>query len=298
MRESSTIELSSLLASATEDEIFVAQILLDLPGMMGLLDSLAGFQWGSKRRRSCLVEDPSSSRAPLSRSPSCHRTDVEIEGRKPQAKAEEDAAAAATGSPVSPLHFSPSESDEKPRHTLKKSSKRRSKEQYVDMIEELTQRRDLLRGEIENVTKYYNKLNAYNLQLKALKQEVLNSCIKEEDPETETSRLVNLGLQSTHHNQIGVAPQQQQPLVADEMAEKFEHSLGPITTQFYSGLGPVSRHVGLPDLNISAEGGALDMSSGIADRRARCAEARRRRRGIMKIKAMRRACGIRLGGRR
>ncbi|KAL0351760.1 UNVERIFIED_CONTAM: hypothetical protein Scaly_1564700 [Sesamum calycinum] len=253
MRESSSIELSSLLASATEDEIFVAQILLDLPGMMGLLDSLAGFQWGSKRRRSCLVEDPSSSRAPSSRSPSCHRTNVEIEGRKPQAKAEEDAAAAATGSPVSPLHFSPSESDEKPRHTLKKSSKRRSKEQYVDMIEELTQRRDLLRGEIENVTKYYNKLNAYNLQLKALKQEVLNSCIKEEDPETETSRL---------------------------WAWTCQPPCGP------------------PDLNISAEGGALDMSSGIADRRARCAEARRRRRGIMKIKAMRRACGIRLGGRR
>ncbi|KAL0438422.1 UNVERIFIED_CONTAM: hypothetical protein Slati_2325200 [Sesamum latifolium] len=163
------------------------------------------------------------------------------------------------------------------------------------MIEELTQRRDLLRGEIENVTQYYNKLNAYNLQLKALKQEVLNSCIKREDPETETSRLMNHGLQLTHHNQIGVAPQQQQPLVADEMGEKFEHSLGPITTQFYSGLGPVSRHVGLPDLNISAEGGALDISS---DRRARCAEARRRRRGIMKIKAMRRACGIKLGGRR
>ncbi|KAL2249967.1 uncharacterized protein LOC105166068 [Sesamum indicum] len=297
MRESSSIEQSSLLASATEDEISVAQILLDLPGMIGLLDSLAGFQWGRKRRRSSLVEGPSSSGAPSSGSPLFHRTDVEIEERKTQAKAEQDAAAA-TGSPVSPLHFSPSESDEKPRHSLKKSCKKRSKEQYVDMIEELTQRRDLLRGEIENVTKYYNKLNAYNSQLKALKQEVLNSCIKREDPETETSRLMNLGMQLIQHNQIGVAPQQQQPLVADEMAEKFEHSLGPIRTQFYSGLGPVSCHVGLPDLNSSAEGGALDMSSRNADRRSRCAEARRRRRGIMKIKAMRSACGIKLGGRR
>ncbi|KAK4429381.1 hypothetical protein Salat_1238500 [Sesamum alatum] len=296
MRERSSIEQTSLLASATEDEIFVAKILLDLPSMIGLLDSLAGFQWGSKRRRSSLVEGPSSSRAPSSRSP----TDVEIEERKPQAKAEA-AAAATTSSPVSPLHFSPSESDEKPRHTLKKSYKKRSKEQYIDTIEELTQRRDLLRGEIENVTKYYNKLNAYNLQLKALKQEVLNPCIKRENPETETSRWMNLGLQLTQqHNQIGAVAPQQQPLVPDEMAEKFQHSLGPITTQFYGGLGPVS-HVGLlgiPDLNISAQGQPLDMSSGIADRRARCAEARRRRRGIMKIKSMRRACGIKLGGRR
>ncbi|KAL0360547.1 UNVERIFIED_CONTAM: hypothetical protein Sradi_3739200 [Sesamum radiatum] len=235
MRESSSVELSSLLASATDDEIFVAQILLDLPGMIGLLDSLAGFQWGRKRRRSCLAEGPSSSPASSTRSPSFHRTDVEIEGRKPQAKAEEDVAAA-TGSPVSPLHFSPSESDEKPRRTSKKSSKKRSKEQYIDMIEELTQRRDLLRGEIENVTKYYNKLNAYNLQLKALKQEVLNSCTKREDPETETSRLMNPGLQLTHHNQIGVAPQQQQPLVADEMAEKFEHSLGQVQPNSTVGL--------------------------------------------------------------
>ncbi|KAL0438423.1 UNVERIFIED_CONTAM: hypothetical protein Slati_2325300 [Sesamum latifolium] len=86
MRESSSVELSSLLASATDDEFFVAQILLDLPSMIGLLDSLAGFQWGRKRRRSCLVEGPSSSPAPSSRSPSFHRTDVEIEGRKPEPK--------------------------------------------------------------------------------------------------------------------------------------------------------------------------------------------------------------------
>lgn len=121
MRESSSSAQSSLLASATEDEIFVAQILFDLPSMIGMVESLEGFQWGSKRRRSNLVEGPSSSPAPSSQ-----RTDVEIEEKKAQAKAEEEkGAAAATSSPVSPLHFSPSESDEKPRHASKKSSKKR-----------------------------------------------------------------------------------------------------------------------------------------------------------------------------
>ncbi|KAI3464832.1 hypothetical protein Pfo_021495 [Paulownia fortunei] len=301
---------SSLLTSATEDENFVAQVLLDLRDMIGMRKSFPGFRWGSKKRRSRLDEGASSSRAPSSLSPSFHRTHVEIDERKPQAKAAEEEEVAAAASPVTPLSFSPSESDEKSRHAFKKSSKKRSREEYIDMIEELTQRRDLLRGEIENVTKYYNKLHAYNSELKAMKQEVLNSCLGKEEPEVEISREMNLGMELTQHHQISVAPHQQ-PLVADHMAERFQHSLGPITAQFYyssyNGLGSVN-HVGplrILDLNISAEEALgvgpsqpLDRSRALADRRARFAEARRRRRGIIKIKSMRSACGIKLPGTR
>ncbi|KAK6115213.1 hypothetical protein DH2020_007482 [Rehmannia glutinosa] len=289
---------SSLLGSATEDENFVAQILIDLPNIIRKSESLLVFKWGNKKRRSRLDEGASSSRAPSS----YQMTDVGIEEIKPRAKAEEEVVAAA--SPVTPLSFPASESDEKSWHAFRKSSNKRSREEYMDMIEELTKRRNLLRGEIENVTKYYNKLNTHNSELKARKQEVLNSCIRKEEPEMEIRLEMNLGMELTQNHQFSVAPHQQ-PLFADE---KFQNSLGPITAQFYSsysGLGSV-HHVGplgIPDLNIAAGEvfgvdpyQPLDVSRDLSDRRARFAEARRRRSGIIKIKSMRRACGIKLPG--
>ncbi|KAG8377925.1 hypothetical protein BUALT_Bualt08G0084200 [Buddleja alternifolia] len=267
--------------------------------MIEAFESPPSFKWGLKRRRSALDEGAPSSRAP---SPSTYD---EIEHRKPRIKT----AGAASASPVTPLSFSPSESDEKSRHALKKCSKIRPREEYIDMIEELTQRRDLLKGEIANVTKYYNKLNAYNSQLKSMKQEVLNSCHKKEKPELAITAGMNIGGELTHNHQKCVVAHQQ-PLIVDQMAETFQYSIGPLTAQFYSsnnGLGPVNDvgPLGIPDLNLSAEevfvvdaSQPLDMSRVLADRRARFAEARRRRKGIIKIKSMRSACGIKLPGHR
>ncbi|KAK6131278.1 hypothetical protein DH2020_034988 [Rehmannia glutinosa] len=264
---------SSLLGSATEDENFVAQILIDLPNIIRKSESLLVFKWGNKKRRSRLDEGASSSRAPSS----YQMTDVGIEERKPRAKAEEEVVAAA--SPVTPLSFPASESDEKSWHAFRKSSNKRSREEYMDMIEELTKRRNLLRG-------------------------VLNSCIRKEEPEMEIRLEMNLGMELTQNHQFSMAPHQQ-PLFADE---KFQNSLGPITAQFYSsysGLGSV-HHVGplgIPDLNLAAGEvfgvdpyQPLDVSRDLSDKRARFAEARRRRSGIIKIKSMRRACGIKLPG--
>lgn len=205
------------------------------------------------------------------------------------------------------------------------------------------------------MTNYYNKLIAYNSELKAMKQEVLkwdyyllilsilpimvktilfffhyifnsiffvrilvylgffplsfpifkqvlNSCPRKEDPKVEISSDRNLGVELSQHHQISVEPQRHpQPLAADLMAEKFQHSSGLITTQFhssYNGLGSVGPF-GIPDLNISAEEAfgvdqsqPLDTSRAFTDRRARFAEARRRRMDIIKIKSMRSACGI------
>lgn len=101
---------------------------------------------------------------------------------------------------------------------------------------------------------------------------------------------INLGIELTQ------PPHQilhSQPLVEDE---KFQQSLGPITMAQCNGLvGPFK----IPDLNISAEEEAFGMEPSppldtSIDRRARFAEARRRRRGIMKIKHMRSVCGIKL----
>ncbi|KAL7117502.1 hypothetical protein ACP275_03G075600 [Erythranthe tilingii] len=302
----------SLVASATEDELFVAQILLDLPYMFGMLESVTGPKWGGKkRRRSRMRNAPSSSRAPSPPPPSSFRRTelVQVREKNHRPKTEEDvSAAAATASPVTPLSFSSGESDEKSRRrALKKISKTRSRDEYDNMIEELTRQRDVLRVEIKNVTKHYKKLNAHNSELKALKQEALNSCTSEENPKLVIYReKMNLDTESTqhHHHRQSKIVANSQPFVSDQMDERFEESNGPNSAQLNAsrnGLGSSVKHLGgpfrIPDLNISAEveeSQPLDGSVGVADRRARFAEARRRRRGIMKIKHMRSACGIKL----
>ncbi|KAI3460403.1 hypothetical protein Pfo_017066 [Paulownia fortunei] len=304
-KTTSSSKESSLLASATEDEIIVSQILLDLKTLVSLSESLSNFNWGCRKRRSCLDAAPPLPRAPSCPSPSVHRTGNEIAERRPHIKAgeveeEKGDAARTTASPDTPLCFSPSESDEKSKHSSKKNSKKRSREDYIDMIDGLTQRRDLLRGEIENVKKYYKKLKAYNSELKVMKREVLNSYPRKEEPQMETSGGMNLRTESTQHYRIHMVPHQQ-PFIADPTAQqKFQYSIGPIQTKLYSsndGLASVN-HVGPLeiDLNIPASESfgvdpsqPLDLSKALADKRARFAEARRKRRGIIKTKSMRSA---------
>lgn len=275
MESQSTTSSSSLLASATPDEIIVSLILLDLKKMMSLSESLSNFNWGRRRKRSCLEAPPPLASASSWPSPSPVNR---IEEKKLHIKAAQEAkhgggAARTTASPDTPLSFSPSESDEKSKHSLKKSSKKktRQREEYLDMIEALTQRKELLTGEIENVMKYYKKLKAYNSQLKAKKQEVLNSG-------------------GQHYTEA-----RHQPLAADQTAQECQDSFGPIAAQsqpWDDGLTSVNQ--GGPrgfDLNLPAEEafgvdvyGPLDV---IADRRARFAEARRKRIGIIKTKSSR-----------
>lgn len=167
MIQRSTVCRSIQSSPLTSDEIHVAQILLDIATMIRTLESGSALKWGTKKRRSRLDDQ---------------KTDVAVQHTSPPSKA----AAAAVASPVTPLAFSPSECDDpRSKHLVKKTSKKTSRGEYMEMIEELSQRRDLLRGEIENVTNYYNKLIAQNSQLKAMKQEVLNSCPRKEEPKLE-----------------------------------------------------------------------------------------------------------------
>ncbi|XP_042009535.1 uncharacterized protein LOC121758165 [Salvia splendens] len=142
----------------TEDEIAVAEILLNLKTMMlPLSESLPDCKWGCRRKRSCLVSPPSISG-------SANR----IEDRKTPIKAR------TTVSPDTPLVFSASESDDKPKKTSKNKSKVR--EDYLDLIEEETKRKKLLTGEIAKVNKYYDELKETNRRLKAMKQEAMAKC--------------------------------------------------------------------------------------------------------------------------
>ncbi|XP_058225474.1 uncharacterized protein LOC131334464 isoform X1 [Rhododendron vialii] len=54
-----------------------------------------------------------------------------------------------------------------------KSSAKTTREERLEMIDELTQHRELLKGEIEAVKSYYNTLKVINWDLKETKREVI-----------------------------------------------------------------------------------------------------------------------------
>ncbi|XP_047982882.1 uncharacterized protein LOC125223672 [Salvia hispanica] len=152
--EQAATSTSSPLASPTEDEIAVAEILLNLKTMMlPLSESLPDCNWGCRRKRSCLVSPPSINTIEHRKTPTTRTT----------------------ASPDTPLIFSATESDDKPKHSSKKN-KSKGREDYLDLIEEETKRKKLLRGEIANVKKYYDKLKETNRRLRAMKQEAMTKC--------------------------------------------------------------------------------------------------------------------------
>ncbi|XP_042063059.1 uncharacterized protein LOC121806948 [Salvia splendens] len=160
--EQSADSRSSLISSANEDEFAVCRILLGLRKLLSLSESLSDHNWGCRRRRSCLVSPPSlisASSLPENR----------IEEACLPLKAEEEEAAAVS-SPETPLSFPPSECDDRHKHSSKKNSKKRLREGYLDMINRLTERKELLSREIKKVKKFHNELKAYNSQLKSFKQ--------------------------------------------------------------------------------------------------------------------------------
>lgn len=123
----STTSSGSLLASATADEIVVSLILLDLKKMMSLSESLSNFNWGCRRKRSCLEAPPplASASSWPSPSPENRIKEKKLHIKVSQAVKHGCGDARTTASPDTPLSFSPSESDEKLKHSLKKSSKKR-----------------------------------------------------------------------------------------------------------------------------------------------------------------------------
>ncbi|XP_059637406.1 uncharacterized protein LOC132279443 [Cornus florida] len=126
-----------------EVEMEVADILLELPFLIAKLE--APLQWGTKRRRSALDSPPS---------PPPRRTE-----RGPKFVFE-------SSSPAMPLSFPRSESDERPQHSHKKPSNKRSREELLEIINESTQRKQCLTESVEKVKRHYEELLATNLALK------------------------------------------------------------------------------------------------------------------------------------
>ncbi|KAL2499341.1 Uncharacterized protein Adt_24891 [Abeliophyllum distichum] len=292
MKQSKISRQNILSTFFTEEEIEVAETLLDLGNSVLVSESRNNFSWGCRRKRSTLFAAQSSAPAPSSPSPSIHGTEIEIE---PQVKVQPST------SPTTPLSFSPSESEEKSKHSSKKS-KKRTREKYMEIIEGLTQRRDLLKGEVENVRNYYNKLKAHNLELKSMKQKALTTCLKEEG----MNKFWNLEMNLAQQYQITAVAHHQQFILdqmtmgsSSQISDKIHYPFIPMAPSS-NGLGNIN-HVGpvrVPDLNISAEetfgvdpSQPLDINRDPAAKRARFAEARRLRKGIIKTKMMRSGLG-------
>ncbi|CAK9178416.1 unnamed protein product [Ilex paraguariensis] len=307
MKESTSEDSqSSLSSSFSEYEIEVADIILNLPSLIAESESRnrQRFTWGTTRKRSVIDSGTASGTSPSrirsSPSPSLQRTSLvqnELE-RGPEVKVE-------STSPVTPLSFSPSESDEKSKKAPRKNSKKRSREEWLEIIDGLTQRRELLKGEVETVRNYYNKLKATNVELKAKKQE-LSSCLKKETPHLEINKRLNFGRElgqpsSSYRVEYENQPYQiptvilQRPYITDQKAfasQKSESGLDWVKLQIAPLLTPNSGlhwsdHAGppgIPDLNVSAEetmgirsSQPLDLNRVLADIRAKAAEARRSR---------------------
>lgn len=270
------------------DEFEVADILLDLPNLIQReFPSQFHAVWGGRRKRSAIDLNPSQEEEEDKREKE-KRLKIKVEA----------------SSPTTPFSFSPSESDEKSKLSLKKSSAKTTKEERLEIIDELTQRRELLKGEIEAVKSYYNKLKAINMDLKAKKREL------------EMSKKFGVELSKpnkaeNHQDYYYYSMAHQQPSNVDQTAygsettERFQQRPHDKIPQFLSsgfGSGEV-KQVGplcIPDLNASVEetfvvdsspSQPLDRSRAVVavvgdDGKARAAAAEARRRRMVKVKEM------------
>ncbi|KAK4348993.1 hypothetical protein RND71_031748 [Anisodus tanguticus] len=267
-----------LLNTSNQDEIEVANILLDLDNLVRQ-KQFSSLIWGTKKRRSNRGPDFSSR---VNSSPSLQGSSkVDYNEIEPKIKVEGN-------SPATPLSFSPSESDDKSKHSSTKNSKRKSREELMDMIKQLSQCRESLRGEVENIRNYYNNQKVYNLKLKAMKEQV--------------TRMLNIQGAGVNLGQLysnpGMEPNRQQPFIMDQVAlgsetfHRFQYPLGQLQQAqplFSNGLGPMNHAglgpIGLPDLNVTVDEtftldslSPYDLERMNVERKAQFAEARRRRR--------------------
>ncbi|KAE8057248.1 hypothetical protein FH972_013954 [Carpinus fangiana] len=252
----------------TTDDIEVADVLLmlHLPRVFPKVESPRGFpSWVVKRRRS----SGRSMQSLLQVRPGVTGSGgvalkCEAEGA-PAAKAEAliQAEKAEALSPATPLSFPPSsESDEKQKQDRKrKFPLKRKREEWMVIIDGLTQDRASLKEEIENMRRNCDNVRAFNLELKAKLS--AGPCL-------ETGKI---GAENKDSDQIGQL-----------------HPLLPSST----GSGMAHSNMGLPDLNLSAEATVGIESSGpvnlnVANKNlgramALAAQARHRRMLIRRIK--------------
>uniref|UniRef100_A0A5B7B4I8 Uncharacterized protein n=1 Tax=Davidia involucrata TaxID=16924 RepID=A0A5B7B4I8_DAVIN len=293
----------SLCALFGDNDRKVADILLNLPNLISESESRCRipFPWGRKRRRSGLASTPSSPPS-LPDPPSSPSLQRNCQGENLKVEA---------SSPVTPLCFSPSESDEKSKHSHKKSSKKTTREEWLKIIDELTGERELLRRELGTLQSCYNKAEALNLVLKAKKQERSFCLTKEKKTHLEITQSLNLRnelgqppikslmLESQESSQLSFMVLKQ-PFIVDQMAcgsqisVKIQHPYDQMPPFLSSSSGLDT--VGILDLNVTVNKSVgmdslqpLDLHRALTDNKAKAAEARRRR--MIRMKQMKNSFG-------
>ncbi|KAF3446783.1 hypothetical protein FNV43_RR11963 [Rhamnella rubrinervis] len=275
MKENSSSGLSSPSTytnwSTTEDEILVAEILLQLPTLILKDGSLSGYKfpitWGSRRKRSAHENRPSSLRSSTSPPGPLavgSTSDADDDRPPPSLKVE-------ASSPATPLSFSPSEPEDKPKPSKRRLHVKRKKEEWLEMIDELTRLRESLKGDVKNCTSHCEELEAFHLKLKTRKHELtLGTKMKGLSLGTDQSLNVNMELGPSPTNDRGHLHGQEihQPpsIVKEDHAAQtrdvktgniqYDTANNQIPYSMVSSIGfvnndKISRVV--PDLNLSVE---------------------------------------------
>ncbi|XAR61653.1 hypothetical protein NMG60_11016132 [Bertholletia excelsa] len=282
---------TSAIASLTDEEAEVCAILLDLRNRISESETRHGFglQWGAKRRRSGAGLNPPPTRRLCTSTAPHGKSQGETKTRpRPEFKTE-------STSPTTPLSFSPSETDDK----TEQYSRNRTREEWLEIMEDLVQERELIRRNIETMTSYCKTLRAANLELKALKKELSS---RPAIPHSGIRRSLNfvkeISIERQGRPQVPYVGHQQPCILAQTAKMDF-------CSSFPFGLGKVEHTPprGFPDLNLNLEEALLndplppsDHFRALADQRARAADARRRRlikirekNGLTAVKASRRS---------
>ncbi|KAL5845297.1 hypothetical protein ACOSQ4_011255 [Xanthoceras sorbifolium] len=262
-----------------ESETEVARILLELPQLIYYESELFGrrfsFTWGAKRRRSSSSKVEIQTTLPAVRFPSLP---------SPPSSVPESSSAPPVGpstvyetekskalSPSTPLLFSPSESDDKSKHSKRKVSLKRNREECLQMIDKLTESKQVFQEEIKNVQRHYDQLKALNLNLKARKQQITALGLKKQPNQIQScnsnlamelvvtvpqpASAIQFDVQHHHHQSLYTLHQPSRIMDHHQTAHNKAETLHP-----YDGQSLVSFMVndkvgplGIPDLNVSLD---------------------------------------------
>ncbi|CAI8606598.1 unnamed protein product [Vicia faba] len=251
-----------------ESEIEAAEIIADLHHTFPLFSHVP-YSWGCRNKRSAIPNKPSSNGAAA--------TITVVPPPPPPSNAVKLKAS----SPTTPHSFPTTESDDKPKHSQKRTSLKRKKEHYLNIIEDLTKTKNSITQEIASVKLEYEELKAFNSKLKAKGKELningpkgeykipnleINEPMKVNDiiknpVYTSNSTVVNEEQRIHDNNNFGVHPTTSLAVASSSMGQN-SGSMGPLS---------------IPDLNISFEA-IKDLS------KVREAQARQRRIHILRLK--------------
>ncbi|XP_058098850.1 uncharacterized protein LOC131243485 [Magnolia sinica] len=266
----------------TEDELRVAEILLQLSLFSHQTRSRPFVCWGAKKKRSSIAGGASS---PLRNGKETH---VKVEA----------------SSPATPLSFSPSDADSKPKRSRRRDFKKKTSKELREMEAALYAQQIQLKHEISKVGNYCNKLKALNLLLKA-KQNELGSLQTRYQLDLKQSKSLDL-LETPTAEPSSHAFEQNQPSIinhqsirpdadpTDKIAKNSEFPYREVHPSLASsglelGLENQCRPVGILDLNLPAkEIASLDfwhLPFHMKNKAAIAAQARKRRIEINRVKS-------------